>query len=814
MINPDRSEASTAFAALDVSQVKRAAALGVSRKTIQNLEKGSKPLPELSKRIAKLYGIAEHLWFAPIDAPPVLPARGAKPVAPPPALPTTMLEGMREARAQGLTDSELLPANQIELRALATRIDDALDELTDRERVICHVGFRGMRERLLELLAVEPSLHDAAALALPAPDAAGAVAKLRVCRQELDALQKDIQAAAQARMQLGNVQRAARFDAQATTAARLAKRATLDGSNLKDLFASKTWRQVVRDLGVVMRKDLEALECSKEVLEPIDEPFAREMLRELRELSQITWPCERFQKDIEGFFYLILGCDPWSRQRELILNVQDNDWVAVASGHRVSKSYSVAGVALWFYCSFPNARVFITAPTDRQLNEIVWRELSMRVAASGVCFACREENKTRDQRDQISAPCNHSAKIEGYIKETAKGGMKSEDFRQIQGFTAKDAESAAGLAGENMMFIVEEASGVGASIFLALKGNLAGGGKLFLVGNPTQNDGEFFDAFFAKKKSKQVEGEASVGNYVTMNISSWESPNVEAGRVVIKGLATREWCEARKLEWGEDSAQYKIRVLGQHALGEDGKLFPVALIVAAEERWEETSDDGELYIGIDPAGPTGTGDESAFSVRRGLKVLQNYAKRGLDEDGHLSEVLSILAVHRRPGEVATVNVDSEGVGAGIVSRFRQYQESNVNVLRVFAVRASSNAQREPQIYDRWRDELAGNLARWLRAGGAIPTDLKLSAELHVFELKMRTLANKGERSKLTPKEEVIKKLHRSPDRYDALALCVWDQPETDDLPAVRSPGNQREQGQGLDPYGGSAASGGAIDPYG
>lgn len=845
---------SALFAAIPKSQIQKARELGVSRPTVGDLEKAIRPpTPKLAANIRRKYKIPLEAWrrkLGPDSPEPYLggverqipnaptgpraqlaierlrerqeqaKARAAERARVGTTEGPTLIEAMR-AQRDTLVDTELLPASQIELRAIDERIDEALERLTEFERVVCHAGFRGLRAALVGLFAENaseyPALFAGIAEALPEPPTTGAVTELRECRRELEGIRTSLQAVAARCMSGGSVSRAARFDAQSKRAGSLIRKAMASDVNMTALLKTETWRKSVRQVSSVVRGDLEVLQACKEVLAPINEPFAIEMLEQLSALSQITWPCERFQNDIEGFFYYILGCDPWSRQRELLLNVQEpNAWVAVASGHRVSKSYSLAGIALWFYSSFPNARVFITAPTERQLNEIDWREIQMRVAMSGICYDCRCENEQRVPRDRIVAPCPHSAKIEGYQKESAKGGMKSDDFRQIQGFTAKDAESAAGLAGENMMFLVEEASGVGASIFLALKGNLAGGGWLVLFGNPTQNEGEFFDAFHQKRKAKKNEdgeSEEHAGNYTTMHISSLESPNVAAGRIVVKGLATREWCEARRLEWGEDSAQYKIRVLGQFALGEDGKLFPVAVIVAAEERWLDTLEEGPLYIGLDPAGSEGTGDDIGFAVRRGLKILRVWVKKGLSEDGQLAEVLQTIAEYRRPGERATVNIDCENMGAGVVSRFRQYADSNSGVMSVHAIRASSAPQREKQIYDRWRDELGGNFARWMRSGGAIPEDIKLSAELHAFEMKLGTLNAKGERSKLTPKVDIKKKLHRSPDRFDACALAVWDQLGETESIAEAQPEGAREQGGALDPYGGAEESGGAIDPY-
>src|SRR5690606_10821232 len=46
--------------------------------------------------------------------------------------------------------------------------------------------------------------------------------------------------------------------------------------------------------------------------------------------------------------------------------------VACVSGHKVSKSFSVAIVALWAYCSNPNTRVLVTANRQDQIEDVIW----------------------------------------------------------------------------------------------------------------------------------------------------------------------------------------------------------------------------------------------------------------------------------------------------------------------------------------------------------------------------------------------------------------------------------------------------------
>lgn len=480
--------------------------------------------------------------------------------------------------------------------------------------------------------------------------------------------------------------------------------------------------------------------------------------------TSVTWPAAKYRLDPVAFFRDILGVEPWSKQIEIIEAIRDNPRVAVRSGHKVSKSHTAAGIALWFYESFPDARVAMTSTTARQVEAILWRELRKMVVRAGLCVTCRQR---ADEGEPITRPCRHSALIDGELADTAKSGLKAPDFREVIGFTAREAEAVAGVSGVNLLYLVDEASGVEPSIFEAIEGNRAGGARVVLFGNPTQNHGEHFDAFHGKARF-----------YKTFTVSSEETPNVIEGRVVVPGLATREWVDEKREEWGEASPLYQVRVKGKHALSEDGRIFSIAKITAAEERWYDTEPTGRLWIGVDPAGESGTGDEAAFCPRRGFKQLALLVLRGLNEEAHLVHVLSLIQTHGLPREVPVVVLDAEGaVGAKVLGVFREFLEAPEQKRRppfeLVVVRASDGAVRQPRIYGRVRDELTANLEQWIRAGGAILEDDKLAAELHVWSWGQ---AVTGKLKLLPEKRELRKKdkLGRSPDRYDALALSVWE----------------------------------------
>lgn len=456
--------------------------------------------------------------------------------------------------------------------------------------------------------------------------------------------------------------------------------------------------------------------------------------------NEHTWPSTHYQADPLAFFRNVLGVEPWSRQVEVIEAVRDYPRVAVASGHKVSKSHTAAGIALWFYSSFADARVVMTSVTSRQVDAILWRELRM--------MRSRGQSKT-------------GVLIDGNLAQLARSGLKSADFREVVGFTAKDAEAVAGISGANLLYILDEASGIPDKIFEAIEGNRAGGARVVMFSNPTRTTGEFFDAFHKKQDF-----------YKTIQISSEETPNVIEGRAVIPGLAERGWIDEKRKEWGEDSPLYKVRIKGEFCTTEDGKIVSLHDIAMAEARWHDLPAEGRLHIGIDPAGPGDGGDETVFAIRRGLKILELRAFRSLTESQILTQGLAIASEFREGREQRPLFViDREGpIGSRVFGLFRAREDNAPETLQVMGVRASDRAYREPHIYDRCRDEIWANTARWItKEGGSIPEDTKLSRELHCPEWE----AQLSGKLKASSKDKMKKELGRSPDRADAVALAVW-----------------------------------------
>ena len=87
----------------------------------------------------------------------------------------------------------------------------------------------------------------------------------------------------------------------------------------------------------------------------------------------------KFQEKIRNdpVFYIeeVLKNPLWEKQKEIVEAVRDNHEVAIRSCHASGKSYVSGRIVHWYLNSFPNSVVITTAPTFRQVKEVLWREI-------------------------------------------------------------------------------------------------------------------------------------------------------------------------------------------------------------------------------------------------------------------------------------------------------------------------------------------------------------------------------------------------------------------------------------------------------
>lgn len=428
-----------------------------------------------------------------------------------------------------------------------------------------------------------------------------------------------------------------------------------------------------------------------------------------------------------------LRFEPWEGQEQILRMAAESRRWAVRSGHKIGKSRVLAALALWWVATRPRSRVILTSRGDRQIRKILWPELRALYAQSVLPFG-------------------------GVLHDDPGTGLVLPGYSDVLGFTAQDTEAMGGYSSPSLLYLVDEASGVGEETLEAIEGNLAGGGCIGLCGNPTRTSGTFFAAFHHQREI-----------WRSLHISSEQTPNVREGRVVVPGLATREWVEERRRVWGENHPLYAVRVRGDFPTQGGRAVIPLSAVSRAVERWEELpppESTARLHLGVDVA--RFGDDESVVQVRRGDWAGRPEAFSGLDGPNLAGEVLRIARDWRRARgrERPLVKVDVIGVGASVYDVLVRSDE-----VETVAVNVSERATAEG--YALLRDQLWFGCADWLGTGGAIPDDARLQSELVAPEYDFDARG----RQRVESKEALRKRLPNghSPDRADALCLAVYEQ---------------------------------------
>lgn len=405
----------------------------------------------------------------------------------------------------------------------------------------------------------------------------------------------------------------------------------------------------------------------------------------------------------------------------------DHPQIATRSGHKVSKSCSIGCLALWWVCTRPRAKVVLSSTVGEQLKNILWPELRRLYKGA-------------------------RAPIGGKLAEDYHGGLWFPDDRAVIAMKSEDTkpEAFAGISSPHLLYLIDEASGFPEALLEAAQGNVAGGGKIAAFGNPTRTSGWFYDAFHVKRDT-----------WHTLHIDSRQSPNITGAEPGIPGLATLEW-EERMARSGRDSPFYQVRVAGNFPRAGDQVVVGLGMLEASLARDPSKLRPGPLRLGLD-VGRTGDDPSVLAAVRgdRALPLRETSQREGDDLAGWVLAQLDDLA---EPGERPECRIDVIGVGASAYDHLKHSSR-----LQAIAV----NVSRSPiddEHYALTRDEVWFAGAQFLKEGGAIPAD---DTELHGELTAARYKFDGRGRYVVESKDEMKKRLKRSPNRADALNLAVY-----------------------------------------
>lgn len=344
------------------------------------------------------------------------------------------------------------------------------------------------------------------------------------------------------------------------------------------------------------------------------------------------------------------------------------------------------------------------------------------------------------------------------------------DLKTGQAFAvaSNDPTAIEGAHADQMLYVFDESKAIDPDTFDAAEGAFSTAGldptkELYAlqISTPGEPSGRFYEVQSRKP-----------------GYEDWHVRQVRLEEAIEAGRISPTWAEQRKAQWGEGSAIYRNRVLGEFASSGETNVIPLAWVEAAVERWEALAvteaATGRKFIpdevldrftaeGVDVADEGG--DLTAIAIRHGSVVVEirTYAMGDtMETAGHALGVLR----GRDPDKRGYAVVDVIGVGAGVNARLK---EQGYRSIPFNASERSTATDRtgELEFLNRRAEAWWGMRERLDPANGealALPPSDRLIGDLVAPTWKI-TSAGKIQ---VESKDDIRKRLGRSTDEGDAL----------------------------------------------
>jgi len=447
---------------------------------------------------------------------------------------------------------------------------------------------------------------------------------------------------------------------------------------------------------------------------------------------------KKAQDDPTFFVENVVGMTQlWEKQKEIMSSVRDNSRTIVRSCNGAGKTFTTANTVTWFLTTHPQSIVVSTAPTARQVRELLWQEIN---------------NIHKNSRYPLGGRCLNVNWTMG--AKWFAVGLSTDDPNRFQGFHA-----------EHILGVIDEGAGVEAPIWEGMDAILtSSGARLLAIGNPTEPSGRFYDAFTSPLYNK-------------IHISAFDTPNftengitltdIKDGQwkykfkdMIYPALITPKWAAERLEEWGEDSPAFQSRILGNFPIMGADTMIPLGWVMRAKERDMEWKDSDRCIMAVDVA--RFGDDESVIGIRRGKSLVDTEILNNVDVYT-LSKACKAVADREKP---EFIKVDVVGIGAGVADNLRAW---GYNAIDYVAQERAWN----PEKFVNRRTESWFNIREVFRKDDInLPNDDILVGQLTAPKYKFDAAG----RYVLESKDDMKKRGLSSPDRADVVAMLF----ESDD----------------------------------
>lgn len=405
-------------------------------------------------------------------------------------------------------------------------------------------------------------------------------------------------------------------------------------------------------------------------------------------------------------------------------------------------THLAARLMLWFLLCHPNSKVVSTAPTQRQVKDLLWSEL--RAAHTKAIMPLGGELL------QLQYKLGEDHFAVGF----------STDSENIDRFTGYHAP--------HQLVVFDQAGGIDSPIWEAAEGLMTSANCRWLaISNTAISSCELANICMPDRKTK-------FGDWHVIRVKATETPNVLAGRNIYPGLIAHDWVKKREEAWGRDDPLYKIFVEAEFIPDSEMVVVPYKAIVDAFNTNGELG--SHIEVGLDVA-RMGT-DSTVWTAVSGSRVMEVKRVTGnttmqvvgltVEFVKHLQETYGL--------PVTAVKIDVIGLGAGVYDRLIELDDDNIEIPVVAVNNAEVNIVVDKERYSNVRAEMAWAFRHRIDHG-----NVGLAAvQVHDYEIKeyirgdiqaMRYKITSQGKIQLLPKEELKKNLGRSPDYWDSLVMA-------------------------------------------
>ena len=427
----------------------------------------------------------------------------------------------------------------------------------------------------------------------------------------------------------------------------------------------------------------------------------------------------------------VVGKHMWSKQAEIAGSIVDNTHTAVVSCNGAGKSATAGILGAWWVAVHDPYEVAMiaSAPTYPQIARVLFREL----------------------KDNYKAAAIRGFKLPGHINQSEEWKLDDE-FGTLLGFGRRPSDTDIvsafqGIHRRYVFVILDEAGGIPVDLYTAAEAvTTSADSRVLAIGNPDRRGTEFHRIFREDETWNKIK------------ISAFDSPNFTGEWVpeeVKPLLIQQSWVDRQKIAWGEDSARFKSKVLGEFPDEDDTAFFSqTALDKSVDAEFEEDSEI-EIVMGVDLA-RFGEDDSVIYTNQGGrLRKHSSWSKA--------TSVESANRVHQAAIELGAnqVRVDGAGLGGPVIDQLAVLADDKYTVISMMGSAASPDRTR-------WFNARAYNFdsLREQMLEGQIdidPDDKDLMDEMMMLRYKFSSLGS----IQIESKDDMKSRGVHSPDNLDA-----------------------------------------------